>query len=195
MAEHWLTDRPAQTIRTADVTLTRAGLDDLGDLLEAVNGSLDELRPWMPWAQVPATRASLREFLEQGDRHWRTGHEFQFAIRGSRGGSPDALLGFCGLHDRVGPGGLEIGYWVRSDCTGRGVATSAASGLTFSALGLEDVHRVEIHCDAANGRSAAIPPKLGYRLDRVELRPPTAPGETDRHMIWVFGRGADPGRS
>ena len=122
----------------------------------------------MPWAQVPATRQSIGEFLDQAERDWERGREFQFAIRGRRGAEPEALVGFCGLHDRIGAGGLEIGYWVRSDCTGRGVATSAASALTASALGLDGVSRVEIHCDAANVRSAAIPPKLGFRLDRIE---------------------------
>jgi RimJ/RimL family protein N-acetyltransferase len=204
MTERWLAGRPDETIRSADVTLTRARLDDVDDLVAAVNSSLDELRPWMPWAQVPATPASIGEFLERAVANWEAGHEFQFAIRGASsggsvgvndGGETGALVGFCGLHDRVGPGGLEIGYWVRSDHTGRGLATAAASALTSSALGLQGVSRVEIHCDAANLGSAAIPNKLGYRLDRVENRPPAAPGETARHMIWVFGPGAGPGRS
>jgi len=201
MADRWLTDRPHETIRSADLTLTRARLDDVGELVAAVNWSLDELRPWMPWAQVPATPASIGEFLEQADSNWEACREFQFAIREAggvrnrHGGGPGALIGFCGLHDRVGPGALEIGYWVRSDHTGRGVATSAASALTSSALDLQGVSRVEIHCDAANLRSAAIPGKLGYRLDRVDAGSATAPGETDRHMIWVFGPGAGRGQS
>ncbi len=213
MTEGWLAGRPDETIRSADVTLTRARLDDVDDLVAAVNRSLDELRPWMPWAQVPATPASIGEFLERAVANWEAGHEFQFAIRGApAGGStgvtngvsdgvsegdsvPGTLLGFCGLHDRVGPGGLEIGYWVRSDHTGRGLATAAASALTSSALGLQGVSRVEIHCDAANLGSAAIPNKLGYRLDRVENRPPAAPGETARaHDLGVRPR-AGPGRS
>ena len=45
--------------------------------------------------------------------------------------------------------------------------------------------RVEIHCDEANVRSAAVARRLGYRLDRLEDRPITAPGEHGRHMIWV----------
>ena len=185
-ADGWLTERPPGSIRAADVTLHRVRLEDLDELVDAVNGSLGALRPWMPWAQVRATRQSIGGFLDQADRDWEGGREFQFAIRGRRGAEPEALIGSCGLHDRIGAGGLEIGYWVRSDCTGRGVATSAASALTASALGLDGVSRVEIRCDAANVRSAAIPPKLGFRLDRIEDRPPTSPGETDRHMIWVY---------
>jgi RimJ/RimL family protein N-acetyltransferase len=48
------------------------------------------------------------------------------------------------------------------------------------------VRRVEIHCDEANIASAAIPRKLGYRLDRIERRMPEAPGESGRLMIWVL---------
>jgi RimJ/RimL family protein N-acetyltransferase len=47
------------------------------------------------------------------------------------------------------------------------------------------VRRVEIHCDEANTASAAIPRKLGYRLDRVIAHEPEAPGESGRRMIWV----------
>ncbi len=184
--DQWLTTRPAGSLRSAEVTLHRARPVDLDELVDTINSSLEELRPWMPWAQEPATDRSIGEFLAQAHRDWEAGREFQFAIRGRRGRQADALLGFCGLHNRIGAGGLEIGYWVRSDSTRRGVATSAASALTAAALGLAGVSRVEIHCDAANRASAAIPPKLGFRLDRTETRGPTTPGETDRHMIWVY---------
>jgi RimJ/RimL family protein N-acetyltransferase len=167
------------------VTLLRAQGGDCAELVEAVNASIQELRAWMPWAQEPATESSIHGFLARSDRAWESCEEFQFAIRGQHGESADALIGFCGLHGRIGVGGLEIGYWVRSDCTGRGVATSAAGALTESALALEGVTRVEIHPDAANLASAAIPPKLGYRLDRTEVRTPVSPGGSGQHMIWV----------
>src|SRR5262249_60537312 len=67
----------------------------------------------------------------------------------------------------------------------RGFATAAAEALTSAALGLPGVRRVEIHCDEANVASAAIPRKLGYRLDRVVAHEPEAPGESGRRMIWV----------
>lgn len=44
---------------------------------------------------------------------------------------------------------------------------------------------MEIHCDAANAASNATARKAGYRLDRIELREPEAPGETGRLMVWV----------
>ena len=60
------------------------------------------------------------------------------------------------------------------------------AALTPVALELSATRRVEIHCDVANTASAAIPRKLGYRLDRVEAHEREAPGERGRRMIWVW---------
>ena len=85
---------------------------------------------------------------------------------------------------RIGPGGLEIGYWVRTDRTGRGVATEAAGLLTDAALALPDVDHVEIHHDEANAASGRVPAKLGYALvgrDEVER---LNPGEVGVSLVW-----------
>jgi RimJ/RimL family protein N-acetyltransferase len=174
--------------------LSRHSADDCAPLAEAVNRSFEELRRWMPWAQSRATEASIAEFLEGSRQAWDDGREFGYAIRESAGPdpAPAGIIGACGLHLRSGPGVAEIGYWVRSDATGRGVATAAAQALTAAALDLPEISRIEIHCDADNRASRSIPPKVGFRLERIDPRPPTprTPGETDRIMIWV--RAGDP---
>ncbi len=181
----WLEERPPELIEVGDRVLVRMTPGDGPALVTVVNASLAHLRPWMPWAQDPATAESIGTFLGNAETQWDGFEEFQYLIRQAPAGP---ILGTCGLHARVGVGALEIGYWVHVDHTGRGVATGAAGGLTDAALRLRGVERVEIRCDAANARSAAIPPKLGYRLDRIETRPPTTPGETDSHMVWVRDR-------
>ena len=72
----------------------------------------------------------------------------------------------------------------------RGYATACARALTRVGLALSDVDRVEIHTDEANVISAAIPRRLGYRLDRIDERPPDAPAESGRLQIWVMERAA-----
>jgi hypothetical protein len=54
-----------------------------------------------------------------------------------------------------------------------------------AAFGLADVERVLIRTDEHNRASAGVPPRLGYRLDQVEVRHPEAPGESGRLQIWV----------
>jgi RimJ/RimL family protein N-acetyltransferase len=101
----------------------------------------------------------------------------------------DELVGGAGLHRRIGPGGLEIGYWVRSDRAGRGYATAAARALTQAAFDfLPDIERVEIHMDQANAASAAVPQKLGYRMTEEGRRDILGDGKMRPTFTWVLAR-------
>jgi RimJ/RimL family protein N-acetyltransferase len=189
-ATEWLTEKPAESIREGDLLLTRTTRGDLDELVAAVNASLDELRPWFPWAQQPATEESVGTFLDQVGRSWEEGTGFSYVGRELRDGAPSgSVVCGCGLHVRVGPGALEIGYWVRSDCTRRGVATRAGRALTRAAFALAGVERLQIHCDRSNRPSACVAAKLGYVFDRTEPKEPAAPGETGRFMVWVRSAG------
>src|SRR5215212_3058492 len=137
----------------------------------------------MAWADDEATTPERRAaYLARCERGWEDGSDFSFLVL-----DPEerTVLGGCGLHRRIGPGAIEIGYWVHTDHGGRGIATALARALTGAALALPDVERVEIHCDEANVRSAAVSRRLGYRLDRIEGDEVTAPAETGRSMVWV----------
>lgn len=83
----------------------------------------------------------------------------------------DAVVGSCGLMRRIGPGGLEIGYWLPPAYTGRGLATAAVAALVRQAFTLEDIDRVEIVHDAANTASGGVPRRLGFtEIDGAPLR-------------------------
>jgi RimJ/RimL family protein N-acetyltransferase len=156
---------------------------DLTALHTAIDESHEHLHPWMPWAATRETPAEPAEFLELSDRDWRTGAAYVYGL--FDGGT---VLGSIGLHGRVGPGGWEIGYWVHVGHTGRGLATAGAAAVTDLAFGLAGTERTEIHCDQANTASAAVPRRLGYRLDRIEDGAPDVPAGTGRHLIWVMDR-------
>jgi RimJ/RimL family protein N-acetyltransferase len=179
--------------------LRRVCADDVGELAATVSLSMDHLRPWMPWATPEAADPrTQRARVAEADEMWAAGTDYIYSVFTAE---DPALAGAIGLHRRVGDGGIEIGYWIAEAYTRRGFATAAAEALTSVALGLPGVRRVEIHCDEANIASAAIPRKLGYRLDRVIAHEPEAPGESGRRMIWVrdvtdtgTGRAAGEGR-
>jgi RimJ/RimL family protein N-acetyltransferase len=149
--------------------------------LAAVEQSLPQLRRFMPWAMVPPTLRSMEAFLEGVV----AGDSIGFGLYEADG----ALVGGCGLHDRRGPGTFEMGYWVRSDRTGRGYATAAARALTSTVFEVyPDIDRVEIRCDPANLASMAIPRKLGYRIDsEVEVEVEAA-AQTGRQVVWAATR-------
>src|SRR5690606_30691199 len=97
------------------------------------------------------------------------------------------VLGGTGLHRRVGDGALEIGYWIRADRVGRGLATEVTAALTRVAFELHHVNRVEIRCDPVNHRSAAIPCKLGYTHEAtLRQRIADANGKLRDAMVWTL---------
>ena len=91
------------------------------------------------------------------------------------------------LHRRLTGNALEIGYWIRADLINRGLATEIAAALTKVAFSVNKVDRVEIHCDPANVRSAAIPRKLGFTQEALLRRRATgSDGSPIDTMIWTL---------
>src|SRR6476659_9682252 len=121
-------------------------------LKEAIDSSLDHLRPWMPWAKhEPQTLAEKVELLREFRGQFDLGADSVYAIFDS---GDQRVLGGSGLHPRIGPGALEIGYWIRADAVGRGYATESTAALNRVAFEVAGVERVEIHCAAENHASA-----------------------------------------
>src|SRR5512142_1429539 len=110
--------RPRETLTHGPVTLHswRAGAGPAAELAQAITQSAELLRPWMPWARGEYGLADAEEFLASCEQGWDAGTEFNYAIRSSGG----ALAGSAGLMARIGPGGLEIGYWVHAGHVRRG---------------------------------------------------------------------------
>ncbi|MEK4324564.1 GNAT family N-acetyltransferase [Paenibacillus sp. FSL R7-0297] len=146
--------------------LIRAALwGDGAAVNEAVQESIAELSPWMPWAQhipsVEESEASLRksrlQFLERKDIRLllvnkETGH----------------LVGSSGLH-RIDwqVRKFEIGYWVRTSCAGQGYITEAVSAIADFAVQELQAARLEIRCDSRNTQSARVAERAGFTLEGI----------------------------
>ena len=177
-----MTERPDDLIEAGPVTLRRYRADDLDALVQAVSESEAHLGPWLPWV-AGHSRASEAEFLARAARDWESGIAYNYAILA--GG---VLAGGCGLMSRIGPGGLEIGYWVHRDWTRRGLATAASAALVEAAFRLPGVDRIEIVHDELNVASAGVPRKLGFtEVARRPLDPPP-PAGTGIGVVWRLVR-------
>lgn len=173
-------------LKASPLMLFRWRREDVDDVLDAVRLSFAELRQWMDWAQTMPTRVEQRAVLAQGNAAFDAGTDFGFVFRETTTGT---LVGVGGVHRRVGPGAVEIGYWVRTDRHNRGYATRAALVMTDAAFAyLEDVDRIEIHMDCANLASARVPEKLGYRLLHTEKREKLAVAHTGEAFVWQTTR-------
>jgi RimJ/RimL family protein N-acetyltransferase len=162
----------------------RVQRSDVNDLYDAVRASIDHLKPWMPWVTDGYSRRETEDFAV-GQTQAADGEpvaDAAYAVRDSDG----QFLGVCGLHARLGPGALEIGYWVDVRHARRGVTTLAAALLTELGLGQPGVTSVEIHHDQANVASGAIPAKLGYTHVETQRDKPDAPAETGVRWRWLL---------
>jgi RimJ/RimL family protein N-acetyltransferase len=132
--------------------------------------NVEHLTPWIPrrvaqHADVGELATRLDEFSAAFDanREWRYG-----LFDGDAG----TLLGEVSLFPRNASGRvafeaadeIEVGYWLREDATGRGLATEAARAAVDLALALPAIGRITIRCDERNAPSAAIPRRLGFLL-------------------------------
>ena len=159
-------------------------------LRDALDTSLEHLRPWMPWAAAqPQDLDTTFEQLRAFRGHFDSGVEFIYGIFDR---DEQAVLGGAGLHPRIGAGALEIGYWIRASAVRNGFMSEAAAALTRVAFSVCRVHRVEVRIDPANEASCGVPRKLGF-VEEARLRrrlPPVLPGD-EWHDALVFALLAD----
>lgn len=142
----------------ADDLLLRTPVDaDAPAVAEAVQRSLAELSPWMPWAlsDYDADRALAWVRGETGDPH-------RFVMIDSSGD----VVGSCGLNQLSEPNRSgNLGYWVRSDQAGRGYATAATIALRAYGHGTAGLHRIEIMMSIHNEPSRRVAEKSGAHYE------------------------------
>ena len=155
--------RPPYRLRTARLEIRCYEPRDAPDLQAALARNKAHLEPWIPWAHAEPTTVDAKLdrillFRSGFDRH----EDYTYGIFDPDGG---ALVGGTGLHLRCGPGAADIGYWIDAARGGNGFAREAAVAMTR--VGFEHLRlwRLEVRCDPANVRSAAIPQRLGFTED------------------------------
>lgn len=182
---------PAYRILTPRLVIRCWQPQDAVKLKEAVDTSVEHLRAWLPWA---ANEPELLERKYERIRHWRgdfdLGLDFIYGVFDL---AEARVLGGTGLHNRVGPDAREIGYWVRADSIGKGIATEFSAALTRVAFEVDKIARVEIHVVVGNGASAAVPRKLGYIHEATVRRPHPGGGPLYDTMIWTMFAEKYPG--
>jgi ribosomal-protein-serine acetyltransferase len=150
----------------------------------AITESVEHLRPWMPWmADEPQPLQQRRAMLARWDEEWAAGGDAYYAVL--VGG---VVAGSCGLHRRLGPDALEIGFWIHPSFTRQGLATRVAAMLTGAAFSLPEISRVEIHHDRANAASSGVPRRLGYEFVGERPDDATAPANTGVECVWRMTR-------
>ncbi|WP_379155124.1 GNAT family N-acetyltransferase [Paenibacillus sp. sgz5001063] len=157
---------------------------------EAIRESLEELKPWMPFAQTQPSLADSETFVRDSRLKFLNRSQLNMLIFDKTGGG---FLGCTGLHHIDWDARcFEIGYWIRTSSAGHGYITEAVNGVTAFAIRELEANRIEIRCSRLNTRSAAVAERAGYSLDGIlRLSTRATNGELHDSMVYAKVRGTE----
>jgi RimJ/RimL family protein N-acetyltransferase len=183
--ERWLTER----------LILRCPRPGDGAMLNAaVCETLDELKPWMPWAQAAPTPEESEALVRKSNAKFRLREDLvMFILERLPGDQEGELLGGSGLH-RINWAvrGFEIGYWRRRGRGGRGVVTEAVQGLARMAFDVLQARRVEVRMDDLNVASWKVAERAGFTLEGVLRRDSLTPaGQPRDTRVYARVRGVE----
>jgi RimJ/RimL family protein N-acetyltransferase len=137
---------------------------DISEMVAAARESVADVSPWMPWCHADYSEADAAPWITATLEGHRTGATYEFAIEDDTG----RYAGGCGINNiNRGSGVANLGYWVRSSATGRGIAPAAVLQLTAWVFVNTPLHRLEIVAAVDNIRSQRVAEKVGAHRDAV----------------------------
>lgn len=174
--------------------------DDQAAMSSAIAGSLEHLRPWLPFvAAEPLSVDQRLALIEAMAAERAEGQAFHYGIfqpesttagSGSAQPAPDPLgpvLGGVGLHRRSDRS-FEIGYWIRVDQVGKHLASEVVRACVGAAFELTDATHIALHHDRANAASGGVARSCGFDFVTEGQRARETPGETGIDWEWRMTR-------
>ncbi len=138
--------------------LRRYRPEDAPALHEAAVESQADVFPFLPWCHPGYTLEEARAYVDGRGPAFAEETAFAFAIEDAQG----RYLGCVELNQiDHGYRRANLGYWVRSSATGRGVAVEAVRQVARFAFRDTLLQRLEIVCAASNARSRRVAEKAG----------------------------------
>ncbi len=138
---------------------------DTDEIYQALCESLPEMSPWLPWCGPDYSLEEAARWSQSRAAAWAVGEAYDFAIVDP---ITKKVAGVCGLTSISRDNNFaNLGYWVRTSRTGRGLASFAARRVArfgFEELGLA---RIEIVVSIGNIASQRAAEKTGAKREGI----------------------------
>ena len=155
---------------------------DVGSMHEAIEVSLADLQPWLPWVDG-YDRGVAQRFVRESVAAWADRRAFDFTVRLID--DPNRHIGNVSIwHTSVQNDIGEVGYWIRSDETGLGYGTEATTRAVQ--IGFEELrlHKVQLRIAIGNTRSEHIAEELGFVREGVLRDEVKVGNQWLDHSVW-----------
>lgn len=155
--------------------------DDVDAAFEIVLRNREHLETYMQWMTPDYSIDSAKKFITDGIKNRLDKKTLGLALE--RDGKLIGSTGFNRLDwtARV----CEIGYWIDRAEEGKGVVTRACRAMIDYAFHGLELNRVEIRCSTENSRSAAVPERLGFKLEGTLRQADVLNGRA--HDFYIYG--------
>lgn len=145
-------------------------------LFALTDANRDYLRQWLPWLDTVVSVADTLKFIEATQKQFAANNGF---VTGSW--YQGELAGVVGHNSIDWPNRISaLGYWLGIEFQGKGVVTRSCRALITHAFAELRLNRVDIRCAVGNGRSRAIPERLGFQQEGII-----------RQAEWLYDRFVD----
>lgn len=174
---------PRPQLKTDRLILQRFTRRDASTLDEAIRESLADLNQWLPWARLDYTTSDTTSFIRESIQAWKEERAWDYSIRTVE--DPKRHVGNISFWTVSKLGKIaEIGYWVRSQDTGRGICTEAVQLLLEEAFNSLGYHKVVLRIAVGNDASDRVAEKLGFTREGVLREELLIRGNWVDHSLW-----------
>ena len=157
-------DRKHLELTDGNIILRPYRSGDIEATYQAIRESLAELSPWLPFAHKDYSKKETKDWVKSHPKEWKKGHSYEFIILDAKDGT---IIGGCGLSIDKKNRRANLGYWVRTNRTGEGIATAATLLLAKWGFEVLKLVRVEILVPTGNERSLRVAEKAGARREGI----------------------------
>ncbi len=140
------------------ITLCPYQKSDIESLYEAARESITEVFPWIPFCHPNYSIEESKAFIEGRSEKMKKGTGYDFAITDTNTGK---YLGGCGINRIQNDWKVrDIGYWVRTSQTKKGIATATTLLLARFAFIELELNRVQLIIAVGNIPSLRVAEKV-----------------------------------
>jgi len=138
---------------------------DIDSQYEAARESIPEMFEWMSWCHPNYSIEESRTYIESHPEMWEKGTAYEFAITDPASG---LYLGGCGIN-RIDNEWkrANLGYWVRTSQTKKGIATASTLLLAQFVFKELKLNRIEIIVEVGNKASQRVADKAGATKEGI----------------------------
>jgi ribosomal-protein-serine acetyltransferase len=174
---------PRPHLESDRLILERFTRRDAVSLDEAIKASLPDLNQWLPWARLDYTPSDTAAFIRDSIQAWKEERAWDYSVKEKT--DPKRHVGNVSFWTVSKLGKIaEIGYWIRSDETNRGICTEAVGLLleeSFNSLGY---HKVVLRIAVGNDASDRVAQKLGFTREGTLREELLIRGNWVDHTLW-----------